>query len=280
MLPMTKRHKAARAQMSSVIETPQPASCCSTFYEQDWVRHLAEDIFHPGGPELTQRTIAAMSLPPGASIADLGCGTGTSALMLASDPGLNVSAIDLSADNIRRAQDRLSDATRHTGTVGFQQADVHQLPFENEQFDAVLAECTFSLFARQHEVLREVKRILKPNGQLGVTDMAVGGPLPEDIASIVAPWTCLVDAVDQQAYSDIFTGAGFEIKEFSDESHGLIGLINLLKRKLLLLGVGSVLGGVNAPAFDIGEIKYWLDRVATEVKKGTIRYLRFNLQKP
>ncbi len=147
------------------------------------------------------------------------------------------------------------------------------------QFDGVLAECTFSLFARQQDVLAEVKRVLKPGGQLGITDMAVGGPLPADIASMVAPWTCLVDAVDQQSYSNMFTGAGFEIREFSDESPALGSLINLLKRKLLLIGVGTELSGVSLPKFDIAEIKYWLDRVAAEVDKGTIRYLRFNLQK-
>ena len=265
--------------MNSAVEATQPVSCCSAFYEQDWVRHLAEDIFHPGGPDLTRRTIAAMSLQPGASIVDLGCGTGTSALMLAEEHGLNVHAIDLSADNIKRAEARLPSAVNAPAKVCFQQADAHELPFEGRQFEGVLAECTFSLFQHQQQVLSEVRRVLKPAGQFGVTDMAVGGPLPDDIASIVAPWTCLVDAVDQQAYSDIFRSAGFNISEFSDESDGLISLINLLKRKLLLLGVGTVLAGANVPNFDIAEIKFWLDRVAAEVEKGTIRYLRFNLQK-
>lgn len=279
MQPMTGRRKARTVQMSSVMDTAQPVSCCSAFYEQDWVRHLAEDIFHPGGPELTQRTIAAMNLHKGATVADLGCGTGTSSLMLAADPGLNISAIDLSPDNIRRAKDRLLAGGKLAGSVQFQQADAHELPFEDGQFDGVLAECTFSLFPDQQKALDEVKRVLKPSGQLGITDMAVGGPLPDDIASIVAPWTCLVDAVDQQAYADKFTGAGFKIKEFCDESAGLLSLIQLLKRKLLLVGVGSALSGANVPSFDIGEIKYWLDRVTTEVEKGSIRYLRFNLQK-
>ena len=88
-----------------------------------------------------------------------------------------------------------------------------------------------------------------------------------------------MDAVDQQAYADRFTAAGFEIMEFSDESTGLLSLISLLKRKLLLMGVGSVLAGDNVPQIDIAEIKYWLDRVTSEVEKGSIRYLRFNLQK-
>ena len=275
--PVTATHMVM--QVTSVVDAIQPVSCCSAFYEQDWVRHLAEDIFHPGGEELTRKTIATMNLHPGANIADLGCGTGTSALMLAGDPGLNISAIDLSADNIKRAQHRLSSANKTSGNVRFQQADAHELPFEDAQFDGVLAECTFSLFSNQETVLAEVRRVLKPDGQLGITDMAVGGPLPDDIASVVAPWTCLVDAVDQQTYSDLFTGAGFEIKAFSDESPALLELVSRLKRKLLLMGVGSVLTGVTVPKFDIAEIKYWLDRVATEVEKGTIRYLRFNLQK-
>ena len=261
------------------MDTTQPVSCCSAFYEQDWVRHLVGDIFHPGGPDLTQRTIAAMGLQARARIADLGCGTGTSALMLAENPGLNVSAIDISADNIKRAQDRQLSDGRGLETVQFQQADAHELPFEDGKFDGVLAECTFSLFRRQQAVLEEVRRVLKPSGQFGITDMAVGGPLPGDIASIVAPWTCLADAVDQQAYSDMFTNAGFEIREVSNESPALLDLISLLKRKLLLLGVGTVVAGVNLPKFEIAEIKYWLDRVASEVEKGTIRYLRFNLKK-
>jgi len=265
--------------MNSVIDSAPPAACCSAFYEQDWVRYLAGDIFHPGGPDLTRKTIAAMNLSPGASIADLGCGTGTSALMLARDAGLNISAIDLSANNIKRAQDRLLSEAQPSGRVRFQQADAHELPFEDGQFDGVLAECTFSLFANREAVLAEVRRVLKPSGQLGITDMAVGGPLPDDIASIVAPWTCLVDAVDQQAYANRFTAAGFEIMDFSDESTGLLSLVGALKRKLLLMGVGSVLAGGDVPQFDIAEIKYWLDRVTSEVEKGSIRYLRFNLQK-
>jgi len=45
---------------------PESASipgCCSGFYEQDWVRYLAEDIFHPGGADLIRKTVSALNLP-------------------------------------------------------------------------------------------------------------------------------------------------------------------------------------------------------------------------
>ncbi len=252
-------------------------SCCSTFYEQDWVRHLAEDIFHPGGEDLTRRTLAAMELPAHASVADLGCGTGTTALMLARDSGLQVCGVDLSAANIERAIERTG--VNDTG-VRFVQADAHRLPFENNELDGVLAECSFSLFADQVAVLAEIKRVLKPGGKLAITDMAIAGPLPADIAEVIAPWTCLVDAMDQDSYASEFTVAGFEIQTIADESGGLTNLVQRLKRKLLLLGAGGMIAGSATPGFDLATIKHWLDRFKTEVETGSIRYLRFNLRAP
>ncbi len=84
----------------------------------------------------------------------------------------------------------------------------------------------------------------------------------------------------QQIYAQGFAAAGFTIQVIADESAGLMNLIQLLKRKLLLLGAGSVLAGDSTPTFDLATIKYWLDRFQAEVEKGSIRYLRFNLRSP
>jgi len=264
---------------SPIQSTSQSLSCCSAFYEQDWVRQLAEDIFHPGGEELTNRTVAAMNLPAGAAIADLGCGTGTTAMMLARYYDFRVSAVDISAANIERAVRRMG--TDHA-TVRFFQADAHQLPFNDSELDGIIAECTFSLFSEQETVLAEIRRVLKPGGKLAITDMATSGALPEDIAGVLAPWTCLADAVDQETYMEMFLAAGFKIQAMADESAGLTSLVRKLKRKLLLLGAGALANGsapdLSLADFDLASIRFWLDRFATEVEKGSIRYLRFNLQ--
>ena len=272
----SKRQPATQAP-NRQQNPPEALSCCSTFYEQDWVRNLAEDIFHPGGEDLTRRTIAAMDLQTHATVADLGCGTGTTALMLARDFGLQVSGVDLSAANIERAIERTDTSS---AAVRFIQADAQKLPFEDNELDGILAECSFSLFADQAAVLAEIKRVLKPGGKLAITDMAIGGPLPADIAEVISPWTCLVDAMDQENYAQGFAAAGFAIQVIADESAGLTNLIQLLKRKLLLLGAGGVLAGGSMPTFDLATIKYWLDRFQEEVETGSIRYLRFNLRSP
>ena len=245
-------------------------TCCSAFYEQDWVRLLAEESFHPGGEELSRRTVAAMQLPASGALLDLGCGTGTTALLLSREFDSRITGIDASAANIERASARAGSAA-----VCFDLADAHTLPFEDSEFDGVLSECVFSLLADKQVALRELRRVLKPGGRIGLTDMAIGGALPDDLLEMAAPWTCLADAADEGGYRAMFAAAGFTITSVADESAGLVTLLGGIKRKLLLAGAGGVLGG--GVALDLPTIRRWLDRFADEVDRGSIRYLRFQL---
>ncbi len=263
------------ASNSSLAAMDSPG-CCSTFYEQDWVRQIAEENFHPGGTELTDKTIAAMSLSPGATLLDLGCGTGTTALRLAGQHDLLVSAVDISTANIERASKRMGECGV---AVNFRQADAHHLPFGDNELDGVLAECAFSLFNEKPLALAEIQRVLKPGGKLAITDMAIGGTLPDDISSVLAPWTCLADALHPQAYVRMFREARFKVEVSVDESTGLISLLRNLKRKLLLVGTGAALTHQAIPGLDLSRAKFWLDRFQAEVDKGSILYFRFNLLK-
>lgn len=252
-------------------ERPAASSCCSAFYEQDWVRILAEDSFHPGGVELTRRTVAAMRLPANAKFLDLGCGTGTTALLVSREFGFAVTAVDASAANISRAAQR-ADST----AVRFDRADAHALPFADCEFDGVLAECVFSLLADKRAALAEFRRVLGPGGRIGLTDMAIGGSLPEDLANVAAPWTCLADALDEESYRAMFADACLDVSEVADESAGLTNLLLNIKRKLVVAVTGGLLTG--GASLDLATIRYWLDRFNDEIRRGSIRYLRFQLR--
>lgn len=247
--------------------------CCTAFYEQDWVRELAGDHFHPGGAELTRRTASSLGLPPGARVLELGCGTGTTALLLAREFGFQVTAIDLSAANITLARARINGAA-----VRFDQADARCLTFPDASFDGVLAECAFSLFAGGGDALAGIRRVLRPGGAVALTDMAVGGALPDDLLECIAPWTCLQDARSQAGYEMLFESAGFTVLHSVDESAGLTRLLRQLKRKLLVLGAGALLADVLPPDLDLSVANYWLTRFGAEVDHGNIRYLRFLLR--
>jgi hypothetical protein len=157
------------------------------------------------------------------------------------------------------------------------QADANRLPFADQSFDGVLSECVLSLMLDKPAALREIRRILRPGGCLGITDMSVHGALPEDFAAVVAPWTCLGDALSRDAYVALFAEAGFELASVVDESQGLRDLMLGLKRRLVMLGASALVAG-RAP-LDIESIRYWLKRFAGQVDAGVISYLRFQLSR-
>lgn len=256
--------------MSAVTTSTDARSCCSTFYEQEWVRLLAENVFHPGGPDLSRRTADAMGLGRGASLLDLGCGVGGTARLLAAERGFNVTGIDVSRSNVARARQDAGNAP-----IAYVQADAHRLPFGDDSFDGVLGECVLSLMADGRAVLDEIRRVLRPGGRLGITDMSVNDTLPQDFCEAAAGWACLAGALNRESYCELFEQNGFEVVGIEDETGALDALIGRLKRKLVLVGAAGLARG--KMPLDIATVRYWLDRFASEIGRGAIGYLRFDL---
>ncbi|MDP8923625.1 MAG: class I SAM-dependent methyltransferase [Chloroflexota bacterium] len=116
---------------------------------------------------------------------DCGCGPGsiTVGLAEAAAPG-EVIGLDLQPAQIERA--RLLAAERGVLNVRFEVGDVSQLPFPDASFDAAFAH-TLLLHVRDRVgALREIRRVLKPGGVVGVVDDDHG-------ARLVAPPTPLME---------------------------------------------------------------------------------------
>lgn len=58
-------------------------------------------------------------------------------------------------------------------SVEFQLADVENLPFQNESFDAVLAHLMLYHANSQQQALEQISRVLKPHGWLGASTIPV-----------------------------------------------------------------------------------------------------------
>ena len=260
---------------TTITEPKSAVACCAAFYEQDWVQAVLGDSFHPGGAELSARLVRGLHLPPKSRVLDVACGIGTTARLMADEFGLDVVGLDASAANVAKAESLLRGEM-----AAFVTGDAATLPFPDDSFDAVVCECAVSTFADQARVVAEFARVLKPGGVVGITDMVVEGELPEDIAGVIAPWTCLAAARSVVGYQSIFLSAGLRVVEYADESSALRTLVADLKRKLLVAGLGRSLGAVpGLDGLDLGGLRELLNRAGGLVRTGTVQYARLTFAK-
>jgi len=93
-------------------------------------------------------------------ILEIGCGTGMLSLYLGKkNPRLNIEAIDLSPKAIEVAKKQLGK--QHN--IKFRVGDVNNLPFKDATFDVVVGNSILH-HVDFDKVVKEVKRVLKPNG--------------------------------------------------------------------------------------------------------------------
>jgi ubiquinone/menaquinone biosynthesis C-methylase UbiE len=78
-------------------------------------------------------------------------------------PGLRITTIDISPKMLEQAKKK---AARYAGTIELREMDVCNLDFPDAMFDTVVTVCTFCSVPRPIAGLRELYRVLKPDGQL------------------------------------------------------------------------------------------------------------------
>ncbi len=127
----------------------------------DWDK-LRGELY--GGSFPTQA--AAGLLPSHWTVADLGCGTGHLAGLLA--PNVKkVIGVDQSPAMLKAAQKRLE----RFSNVELLEGDITKLPIASGACDAVLLVLVLTYVDAYGEALKEAKRVLKPGGQLVVIDL-------------------------------------------------------------------------------------------------------------
>jgi ArsR family transcriptional regulator len=104
-------------------------------------------------------------LPPGWSVADLGCGTGSLAAALAPDVA-RVVGVDQSADMLRAARRR----TAGLANVELRRGTLESLPLDDGSFDAALLVLSLGWVADPPRALAEAARVLRPGGRLALVD--------------------------------------------------------------------------------------------------------------
>lgn len=117
-----------------------------------------------------RRLLAAAALASGSRVLDLGCGTGTLAVMAKRRaPRAWVAGIDADPAAITLARRK---AMRHGLAIDFVLGLGQALPFSDRSFDRVLSTLFFHhlTHAGKQAALSEIWRVLKPGGQLHLAD--------------------------------------------------------------------------------------------------------------
>jgi len=121
-------------------------------------------MIRPGGESLTKKAIKTAKLPASARVLDVGCGEGDTVALLAREFGYNAIGVDLSSKLIVRARGRFPG-------LDFRCMEAEFLDFESNTFDAVLMECSLSVFRLHEDAAFEAYCLLKPGGKLIITDL-------------------------------------------------------------------------------------------------------------
>ncbi|OGB98446.1 methyltransferase type 11 [candidate division KSB1 bacterium RBG_16_48_16] len=105
----------------------------------------------------------------GSMILEAGCGVGAQTKIIAPrNAESHFISIDISQDTITQAEKLIS--TLGIKNVAFRQADIYELPFENNYFDHVFVCFVLEHLANPPEALTELKRVLKANGTIMVIE--------------------------------------------------------------------------------------------------------------
>ncbi len=105
------------------------------------------------------------SYPPGSKVLECGCGTGAQTIILAKNsPEARITSIDVSRESLDKAAALVE--SEGISNVTFQQADLFDLPYEEEAFDHV-----FVCFVLEHlqdpaGALACIKKVLKRGGTI------------------------------------------------------------------------------------------------------------------
>jgi SAM-dependent methyltransferase len=151
---------------------------------------------------ITQALIEDAKIVRGNRVLDVGTGPGEPALTVANlvGPEGKVSGVDPSADMVAAA--RRASARDGIANIDFEVAPADRLPFPANTFDAVVSRFAAMFFPLPVEGIREILRVLKPEGKmaLAVWYLADRNPfhyvLSRVVERYVAPAPAAPDAPD------------------------------------------------------------------------------------
>jgi ubiquinone/menaquinone biosynthesis C-methylase UbiE len=139
----------------------------------DWLLPFYDPFVKLLGAEAARKTLLGQAaIQPGFRILDVGCGTGTFAILIKRlHPAVDVIGLDPDPKALVRANRK---AERALISIRLDQGFADALPYKNKTFDRIFSTFMFHHIPvdKKEKVLSEIRRVLIPGGQLHMLDFA------------------------------------------------------------------------------------------------------------
>ena len=194
-------------------------ACCAVGAPPMWLQSLLANIHDDVQARFYGCGFPIAEALQGATVLDLGCGTGRDVYLLSQlvGPTGHVHGVDMTENQLEVARNTLDwhmekfgfdkpNVTFHHGFI----EDLAALNIESNSVDLVVSNCVVNLSPRKDRVLEEVARVLKPGGEFHFSDVFADRRLSEDVASDpVLYGECLGGALYEGDFVSMAWRAGF-----------------------------------------------------------------------
>ncbi len=153
---------------------------------------------------------AVADLRPGEMVLDLGSGGGIDVLLSAKrvGPTGHVYGLDMTPEMLELARHNAEQAGAQN--VEFLSGQIEAIPLPDDSIDVVISNCVVNLSPDKPAVFREMLRVLRPGGRIGISDIVTDDELTEaerlERGSYVG---CIAGALRRTEYEHGLRSAGF-----------------------------------------------------------------------
>jgi SAM-dependent methyltransferase len=173
--------------------------------------------------------IAVADLHEGERVLDLGSGGGIDVLLSARRVGPTGRAFGLDMTDEMLALAQRNAATAGAMNVEFLKGHIEAIPLPAASIDVVISNCVVNLAADKPAVFREIARVLRPGGRIGITDIVADDSLtPEQRRERGSYTGCIAGALSFSEFRSGLEAVGLEevtvtpTHEVSDRMFGAI----------------------------------------------------------